>query len=223
MNLNRLTKKQILWLWTHRCKHRKRYLEHISCFYSERPNIDILEHIGILDIEASNLNANFGYMFSYCIKELDGELYYGVLSPSDIKRKIFDKKLLKNCISDMMKFDRLVVYYGSDKRFDLPFLRTRAVFNNIDFPYWGDIRIYDLYPVIKAKFKLHSNRLETACDFFGIPCKQHPIKYDIWVRAMSGDAESLQYILTHNIEDVMSTEALFKKVNEFSRLSNTSI
>ena len=51
------------------------------------------EVIGFLDIEASNLSATFGYVFSYCIKRLDGDIIERVLSPDEIKNGQFDKPL----------------------------------------------------------------------------------------------------------------------------------
>lgn len=224
LNLNRLRKDEILWLANHHCRHGHRYIEHLNCVETEKPNMcPVFEKIGFLDIEASNLNADFGIIISYAIKELDGGVYKYVVSPRELKSGIYDKNLVTQCITDMRKFDRLVVYYGGDNRFDLPTLRTRAVYWGLDFPSYKEIKIFDLYPVIKRKFNLHRNRLETACDFFGIPSKNHRLKPDIWIKVMGGDKKALDYVLVHNIEDCLSTEALYLKVVKYSNISNTSI
>ena len=54
-----------------RCIHRHNGFDHPNCYDTEK---GIIEKIGFLDIETSNLNADFGYVLSYCIKKLDGEI-----------------------------------------------------------------------------------------------------------------------------------------------------
>jgi uncharacterized protein YprB with RNaseH-like and TPR domain len=225
VNINRLKKTDILWLFNHRCKkHNMPYLEHPGCFAEEKPkDAPFTEKIGFLDIESSSLVASFGYIFSYCIKELDGTIYESCITPNDIRNGTFDKKILQKCVEDMRKFDRLVVYYGGDCRHDVPFLRTRCVYWGIDFPIFREMELLDLYPVIKRRFRFHRNRLETACDFFGIPSKEHKMNYDVWIRAMAGNKEALDYILVHNREDVFSTELLYKKVIAYSNVPKQSL
>ncbi|MCK7532323.1 MAG: hypothetical protein MZV63_15485 [Marinilabiliales bacterium] len=62
---------------------------------------------------------------------------------------------------------------------------------------YKDIWCTDLWPICRNKLKLHSNRLQVVCDFFGIKSKNHPMIFDKWCRAMAGDKESLDYIWEH--------------------------
>ena len=181
------------------------------------------ERIGFFDIEASNLKATFGYMFTYCIKELDGKLIANSVTPKEIRNYVFDKRLMEDLCDDLRKFDRVVVHYGASYKFDLPFVRTRAVHYNLDFPLYSEVAVTDTHPILKAKFKLHSNRLETACDFFDIESKGHKLIPQVWNKALAGDPKSLKYILTHNKEDVMSLEALYKKICDYVKEGNVSI
>lgn len=181
------------------------------------------ERIGFLDIEASGLTATFGYMFTYCIKELDGKLISNSATPQEIRNFTFDKRLMQDLIDDLRKFDRVVVQYGSDYKFDVPFLRTRAVKYGLDFPIHKEIFITDTHAILKAKFKLHSNRLETACQFFDIDAKGHRLNPTIWNRALAGDKKALDYILEHNKEDVISLEALYKKICDYVLIGKKSI
>lgn len=223
LNLNRLKKNEIIWLNNHHCKrHHHTYLTHPNCIEIDKPNMcPIFEKIGFLDIETSSLQADFSIVLSYCIKELNGEILGRQISFSEINKGIYDKKLLKECIADMRKFDKLIYYYGD--RFDIPTLRTRSVFWKLDFPLYKEIKGTDIYPIIKYKFNLHRNRLETACDFFGISCKKHRIKPDIWFKAMAGNKKALDWIFIHNREDVISLEKLYKRVINFSSNNNKSI
>ena len=224
INIARLKKQEILWLFNHKCGHGHNFLEHPNCIEIEKPNMcPVFEKIGFLDIEASNLKADFGIVFSYCIKEENGKILERIVSTKELNRGIYDKALIGQLCSDIRTFDRIVVYFGTDNRFDLPFLRTRAVFWEADFPIFKEIKVLDLYPVIKRKFQLHRNRLETACDFFGIPSKAHRLKPDIWFKAMTGQKDALNWILKHNREDVQSLEALYHKVIKYANISDTSI
>jgi len=226
INWNRLLKRDFLWLANHRCTHGNRYIEHISCYLREKPLLDdapVVERIGFLDIETSNLNADFGYIISWCIKVLDGEIIESILTPEDINTHTFDKRIISELCSLMRTFDRLVVYYGKDYRFDVPYVRTRALHHGIDFPGHKELVITDLFDVVKKKLRLHRNRLATACDFLDIPAKGHTLNPTIWQKAMSGDKASLDWILEHNREDVISTELLWKRLEKFSPNSNTSI
>ena len=116
-----------------------------------------------------------------------------------------------------------MVFWGKDRRFDIPFLRTRALYWGLDFPDYKSLVVTDCYDIVKAKLRLHRNRLESVCDAFDIPSKEHRLTPEVWVRAMAGDKKSLDYILKHNREDVISLEAVWKKLERFARNSKVSI
>ena len=207
-----------------RCVHGHTALEHPSCWNKLNGTI---ERIGFADIEASNLTATFGIVYTYCIKELDGKLIKRAISLDDLYTGKFDKNLIASFIDDTKQFTRLVFHYGNDRRFDLPFLRTRAVKWGLPFPEYKCINVSDTYPILRNKFKLHSNRLETACDFFDIPAKAHKLNPEIWLNMITGNRKlmkkAIDYILIHNIEDVVSLEMLWKKISKFIKVGQTSI
>lgn len=186
------------------------------------------EKIGFLDIEASNLSATFGIVLTYCIGNNENDKI--------IKRQIEfkdwysgkqDQMLMKQFIEDAKLFDRFVVHYGGDRRFDIPFLRTRCVFWGLKFPEYKDMCISDTWVMLKNKFKLHSNRLETACTFYDIETKGHKMQPNIWAKLNTGNPKlwkpAMSYIMVHNIEDVVSLKALYNKINKFSNNAKTSI
>src|SRR5512135_2087885 len=185
-----------------KCKHGHNGVEHPACFTPNR------NKIGFADIEASNLTATFGIVYTYCIKELNGKVLKRAISLADLYNGVYDKNLIARFIEDTHEFDRLVWHYGTDKKFDLPFLRTRAVKWGLPFPEHKCLYVSDTHPILRNKFKLHSNRLETACDFFDIPSKEHKLKPDIWLEMITGNKKrmkhAIDYILTHNVEDVVS-------------------
>jgi uncharacterized protein YprB with RNaseH-like and TPR domain len=174
-----------------------------------------------LDIETTNLNADFAYMISYAMKVRgEDKVYSGVISKEEIFSGNFDKRLVSECVENLSKFKRIYTYYGT--KFDLPFLRSRAVYHKIDFIPYGLIQHQDIYYLIRNKFRFSRNRLEGVTEFLGIEGKTK-LSGNIWVRATIGDKESLDYILKHNIADVAILEKLYERVRTFASVSRTSI
>lgn len=216
--VHRLKKKEIVWLGSHRCReHSHTYLEHYSCYLKENPD---REKIGFLDIEASNLDADFGIMLSYCIKEhKKNKIYWGIIEKKEDRD--LDREVVERCINDMGRFDKIITFYGT--KFDIPFIRTRALNLKIPFPNYGSIIHKDVYYIIRNKMKLSSNRLENACRVLLGKTQKTRIESKYWIWALRGDKKSLIYILDHNKKDVIDLENLYKKVIEFVGMSDTSI
>ena len=222
-NFNRLLKSEILWLYSHYCKHGHRYTEHPTCFLEERQDGLPKERVGFVDIETSNLNADFGWIFCYSLKERGGEMVHRCATPQEVRQYKFDENVIKQFLKDIKGYDRLVGYYSKDRRFDIPFLRTRALKWGLEFPGWRDLLFTDAFDLVKPKLKLHRNRMEVACDLLGIPSKQHRLNPEVWQRAQAGSKEALDYIQTHCDEDVLSLEQVFEKLNIFANQGRTSI
>lgn len=225
LNPHRLTKAQHIWLWEHRCKkHCKPFSEHPSCFLKEAPDESpISERVGYFDIEATGLNANWDYILSYALK-VDGMIYGRVLTKAEVLDwRVLDKDLVRELCSHLRTVDRVIVHYGRDRRFDLPFVRTRALRWRVDFPLYKQVLVTDNYDVAKNKLKLHSYRLEAICQFLEIPAKTHPMKPAMWQKAKLGDGRALDYIWRHNVEDVVSLKLAYERVEGFVRKVNTSI
>jgi len=225
VNFNRLLKDDILWLYNHRCgAHQVRYSEHPRCFLKEfAGKFTQPEKIGFLDIETTNLHATFGYVFCYSLKLLDGELIHHCCTPEEIKTYKFDKRIIQQFVKDAQGFDRLVVYWGKDRRFDLPFLRTRALHWKIPFPLYKEYRVTDVYDLVRNKCCLHRNRLENIADVLKIPAKMHRMDPDRWNKGLAGHLPSLQWIQLHCDEDAITLEGVFKEMWVFGNLAKSSI
>jgi len=183
----------------------------------------VFERVGHLDIECTGLNANFDYIISYAIK-VERKIRGRVLTKREVLNPdILDKNLLKEFYQDIQDLDRITVYWGKDRRHDLPFLRTRALKWGVDFPLYRDIYLTDVYDIVKGKLRLHANRLENVANFLKIPCKQHKLDPEIWQRAKLGDKKALNHIWLHNKEDVITLEKVYDKLRGFVRESKTSI
>ena len=164
-------------------------------------------------------------MLSWCIKPSDSKkILTGVITKNDIFKTEAghaDGRIVRELIATLPTFDKVVTWYGA--RFDLPFIRTRAMVNGIEFPTYGSLVHKDLWFTCRGKFKLSSNRLENACKVILGKSEKTRIEPKYWHGALRGDAKSLKYILQHNQYDVLDLEKLYNKIESFGRPSNTSI
>ena len=123
------------------------------------------------------------------------------------------KEFSKSLVDEMNKYDVVVTYYGT--RFDIPFIRTRALYHGTYFPMYRQKSHKDLYYVVKSKLKLHRSSLMAATEFFGIAGKTR-IRPEYWQKARWGDEQSLEYIYKHNVADVVILEKLHRKLEEYA-------
>lgn len=220
INPHKMKKVDLIKFMTGRCRHSHYYREHPNCFIEEQ---DYPQKVGFLDIETSGFQGNYHIMLSYAIKEAGkkGKTYARTITKDELRSPTFDKNLVKDCLTDMLKFDKVVTYYGTG--FDIPFLRTRALKFNLDFPLYGFVEHADCYYMAKSKLKLHRNSLDAVTRHLGIEGKNHVVG-DEWLKAyMHGDKKALKYILEHNIIDVEILEKVFDKLKLYMRESKKSI
>lgn len=219
LNPNNLSKDELRTFMTKRCTHSHFYFEHPSCFLKEKSK-PIKR--GFFDIETGNLKANFGILLSYAIKvENEDVIYSDTITKKDLNKKILDKRLLQECIDDLSKFDEILTYYGT--RFDIPFVRSRALYWGLEFPKYGFIKHKDIYYMVRNRLCLSSNHLETACRFLGIKEKTH-IDNEAWILATcTGDKKALEEMSDHNRKDSMITEHLYHKICDYVKETKRSI
>jgi uncharacterized protein YprB with RNaseH-like and TPR domain len=221
--IRKLKKDQLVKLHDGRCKHGHTYIEHYQCFLTEKEEGPY--KIGSLDIETSNLNADYGVILTWCIKDHDtGEIYNDQISEEDLalyEPGEDDTRIVASLIEAMMKFDELVTWYGA--RFDIPFIRTRANICKVDFPKYGAIKHKDLWFTCRGKLKLSSNRLENACKVILGKSTKTRLDAKHWRAAQRGNKESLAYVLTHNKHDVEDLKKIYEKIVEYGRPVSNSI
>jgi uncharacterized protein YprB with RNaseH-like and TPR domain len=208
-----------------RCKHRHTVDEHPQCFMNGKL-IDDAQwwkqvRTGYLDIETSGFDGDFDYIITWAIYDpVGGKTYSDVIKTEEILEGKFDKRIVKSLIQCMSQFDAVVTYYGTN--FDIPFTRTRAYAHGLDFFNIGAIKHIDLYWVVRSKLKMSRNSLEKATKLFGIEGKNH-VDMDIWRRAKVGNKKALEYVLDHNIRDVVILERLMDKLSTQSKFIKRSI
>ncbi len=194
-----------------RCIHRHTIETHPNCFRKGLIKRDDWWHdkcIAYLDIEASNLDANWGFVLTWCIKYRgEDKIVSDTITQKELYNGIFDKRIIKSLLEELKNVDIVVTYYGTG--FDIPYIRTRATFWGLEeeFPAFGKMYHWDLYYKVRRAFKLNSNRLGTVTKFFGIEGKTH-LDPQWFMRAKYGHKKALKELLYHNEEDVIILEKL---------------
>jgi uncharacterized protein YprB with RNaseH-like and TPR domain len=169
--------------------------------------------IGYLDIESTGFNANIDVMLSWCLKGRDNKKVAGAfITREELMSENQDARIVELLVEEMNKYDVVVTYYGT--RFDIPFIRTRALYHGTYFPMYRQKSHKDLYYTVKSKLKLHRSSLAAATEFFGISGKTR-VKPEYWQKARFGDPKSLKYVYDHNVADVVILEKLHKKIEEY--------
>ncbi len=217
-NIKLANSMQYQWLYTHGCKHRHRYSRHFGCFLKE---FDIKERIGFLDIETSNLKANFGIVLCWCILDEDGTIYEDWLTRDDVLSGIEDKRCVHTCIETMRLFDRVVGHYST--YFDIPYLRTRAMIHELEFPKHGELYHTDVWRMAKSKLCLHSNRQDVIAEsLYGKTVKTR-ISHPDWRKAMMGNENSMMEVLDHCEKDVADLKKNYQTLLPYCRVTKSSI
>jgi len=223
VNVRTTTKEDLERIVRFRCKHRHSAFSHPRC---AREALGITETVGALDIETSNIHADFGIILSWAIKTVgEKEIFFDVLKEADLREGTYDKRIVATCIEQMKKYSRLCGQYST--YFDLPWLRTRAEYWGLEFPGYGEIYHTDVWRIAKKKLKLHSNRQGSISETIlhkNIKSRIHP---KLWVEVQFGTVKqrkaALDYILEHNRKDVLQLEQNYLRLRKYVKEGKTSI
>lgn len=221
---------------TIRCIHRHTIEEHPQCFANGELNenqVKLLEaetnkpwfiqddyKIGYVDIETDGLKADFSTMLSWSIKEANGKNIYDVITRKELFNGTTDQRILETLIDEMQKYKILVGYYST--KFDIPFVRTKALHYGMDFPEYGSAYHFDVFYVVKSKLCLSRKSLESACDYLNIKGKT-PLDREVWRLAKYGDPAALAKVVEHNLGDTEILEVLHNKLTPFVKWTRRSV
>ena len=218
MNINNANSQQLHWLLTHKCTHRHNYVRHFNCFIKD---YEIVEKVAFLDIETSNLKANFGIVLCWCILDDKGDLYEDWMSKTDVLSGKEDMRVVETCIETMLQFDRIVGHYST--YFDIPFLRTRALIHGLEFPVTGRLYHTDTWKMARKSLCLHSNRQAVVAEsLYGSTVKTR-ISHPHWRQAMMGNVESMKEVVDHCEKDVQDLKKNYETLLPFCKPVRSSI
>jgi uncharacterized protein YprB with RNaseH-like and TPR domain len=173
-----------------------------------------------LDIETTDLDADFGNMLAFGYKWQGGKTE--VLSILDTNKlckacglvEAVDDKSLVIAARDIIEdADMLVTWFG--KGFDWKFLNTRIVDAKLKpLPPTPHV---DLYFTAKHHLKLTSNRLASVQDFLRLPSEKTTLRKRVWRRAQAGHVASIKYIVEHCKKDVDVLQEAYDRLKPYVR------
>lgn len=167
--------------------------------------------IGLWDLEATSLTANWGTLLCGGIKEY-GKKGVEIFSVDDYpeytKDPTNDRRLVTDLRDRLSDFDVWVTWYG--RRYDVPMLNSRLVFHGLaTLP---RIPHVDGWETARKELKLTSNRLVSVQGFLGLKEEKSPVEGTTWVKAIAGDRKSLRYIQEHCRKDVLVLEEAYTRL-----------
>lgn len=171
------------------------------------------EKLNILgfDIEASNLSADFGIILCCGFKtvgEGKPEVIH-LLSYPGVDLIAKERHLLRDISKRMLAADVWLGHYSL--YYDLPFINSRLIYHNLPVlpPNFSHI---DTWRISRNRLKLRNNRLVTISEFMGTKDEKNAIKPEQWLRALSGHAASMAYIVEHCRRDVLVLEQAYLRL-----------
>ena len=176
---------------------------HMAC-YNRVHGIE--ERKVFVDIETTNLKANFGVILTWCAKDIStGQIHYDYMTHEDVEEDTADKRIVQTLIDTMWGYDRIVGHFST--YFDVPFIRTRAIHWDLDYPEYGMFYHTDTWKMAKKLLCLHSNRQDSVAQAVQHKSCKTRINPDIWAKVLFGSKKQrttlIKEVLHHNEQDVI--------------------
>lgn len=164
------------------------------------------------DIEATSLPADMGFMLCCGIKPWGKptKLFRIDCTKGYQDARWDDSTLVKQVREELEKYRICIAWNGDD--YDVRYINTRLVLNGLK-PMSSDIMFVDPIWVARKRLRLHSNSLASVIEAFKLKTKKSPVNGHIWVKAMTGDKEALEYIVEHNLKDCEALEEVVRKIS----------
>lgn len=176
----------------------------------------------ILDIETTDLEADRGVVLCGCYESSTRPGKVMTLRNDEVNKTAWDagvrghdKELVKQLNKLVRDHDVIVAHNGN--RFDIPFLRTRAL-------RWGleplkEPKMVDPLLIAWRKFKLRSNRLGAISAHLGIEDRKTPLDMAVWMDAiLNGTKKSMNLIVEHCVADVKVLSGVLTYVKPFIKV-----
>ncbi len=164
--------------------------------------------LSFLDIEATSLTADSGFIVGFGLMFEDGEWIHEFLEGTVIEG---EKQLLKKLLTNIEEVDIIVTWYGDG--FDIPMIVSRSLLHGLDPTNILMKEHIDLCIYAKKLLKLSDYSLDSVARFFNIPKKIELKGKDmppIYMKAISGEREALKLIKEHCYDDLNALRLIYK-------------
>ena len=167
-----------------------------------------------LDIECTNISGDIGQIAAIgIIKDKRKEVKFVENLEEEREALNWLKRELKDC-------DLIITWYGS--KFDIPFILTRALINNLDLSELLKIPSLDLCEFCKRNFLFSKNNLSEISKSLGVPKDKEIGGKDVlrlYLKAICGDKRAREEIIKHCTDDLEALEGIFKKLEPYLSLT----
>ena len=110
-----------------------------------------------------------------------------------------------------------VIAHNAD-RFDIPWLRGRALYHQIPFP--AVIKSLDTLTKSRFAFRLNSNKLDYLAKYLRVGGKIEDGGFDSWVKiTLYNDQEALQQMIDYCNNDVVILEDVYHKMKNYIKMN----
>lgn len=163
--------------------------------------------IAFVDIEASNLKADFGTVVVVSIKP------YGEKPKTFSAKPGRDKALMKAVAAELAKYPVWVTFYG--KMFDVPFMNSRLLVNGL--PPLPKHHHIDMYWVVKLQTALSRRNQAHLLEWLEAPSKKMSVSPNVWASMPANPDASLKTLRERCESDVIGLEAMYEKTKHLVR------
>jgi hypothetical protein len=184
----------------------------------------------VWDIEATGLVADFGYMLTCCIKNLDtGEIKVFRLDETEFYQKgkdnpelwndmdyweVIDMELCDQVRKELDKYMVAITWNG--RWYDERFLQTRLMGCGLE-SLSPNLRQFDVMQLWKKVMNTKSNRQDAAKNFLKIDKEPDTHNWAAWRMAASGVKAGFDFICDHNVKDVQQLHEIAEKVKKHAK------
>lgn len=171
------------------------------------------QRICLFDIEATNLDADFGHVVCISAKIYGEKKIHTFSTLQDRKpgRKWAfwdDSKVLKKWRDFVSTCDCLVGHYID--RFDKPYLNARMVKNGL--PPNPQLPSIDTWRIARFNMKLSRNTLANVGEFLGVVDKKLYVPNETWVKIRQGDLRATREAERRCQSDVVLLERIYERL-----------
>jgi len=123
-----------------------------------------------------------------------------------------DSQITRDIMKWLDRADYVIAHNG--KKFDLPFIKGRAVVN--DIPPCSPFKIIDTLEIARKEFLFTRNTLANLCEELNVKIKKREHGkfpgFKLWKECVKGNEEAWEEMRDYNIYDVLSLEEVYLKL-----------